>query len=347
MGHMSCAPNWIDDWRAMSVKTTNIRRQSGGAKPGSRNAVTRNGRARGAKNRRSWFAPDVVGARKSTIVLAVVPAVAATAVFVFLPALQGIRASLSTWQGFGPMNFVGLRNYTSALHNPLFWQSMRTTVVFTALSTVGIVGMGLVLAAAVSARTPGYRFYRVVWFIPGVAPVAAGAVFWASAFQPNQGAVNAVLGAVGLGAAHSWLANESQAIYPAIFVAIWTSVGFAFLLLLGSMEQVPISLYEAAKVDGASTLRIFFKITLPMIRPVLVIVTLLEIIWNFNSFTLMYAMTKGGPGYSTTTLPLLVYRESFQNLNYGPGSAMALLGSLFLLVIGAVSVWLNRSNQKV
>ena len=84
------------------------------------------------------------GGEEKAVLLLSVPAVAATAVFVFLPALQGIRASLSTWQGFGPMNFVGLSNYTSALHNPLFWQSMRTTVLFTALSTVGIVGMGLV-----------------------------------------------------------------------------------------------------------------------------------------------------------------------------------------------------------
>jgi raffinose/stachyose/melibiose transport system permease protein len=300
---------------------------------------------RGGKSRESWYAAGTVGARRRTTALAIIPALALTALFLFIPALQGIRTSLSTWKGFGPLHYVGFQNYTDALHNAIFWQAMSRTVQYTVLSTAGIVVLGLLLAAAVSAQTPGYRFYRVVWFIPGVAPIAAGAVFWASAFQPNQGVVNVVLGAIGLGNAHSWLADASLALYPTIFVTIWVHVGFAFLLLLGAMEQIPVSLYEAARVDGVGRVRTFSAITLPLIRPVLVIVTILEIIWNFNSFTVMYAMTKGGPGYATTTLPVLVYREAFQNLNFGPASAMAMLGSLVLLAMGAVSVRLNKSMQ--
>jgi raffinose/stachyose/melibiose transport system permease protein len=267
-------------------------------------------------------------------------------VFLFVPALQGIRTSLSSWSGFGDLTFVGLTNYTDALQDPLFWQSMGRSVLFTLLSTVGVVVIALLLAAAVSGGTPGYRFYRVVWFIPGVAPIAAGAVFWTSAFQPGQGIVNVVLGALGLGSNHSWLASSTLAIYPTIFVTIWTSVGFAFLLLLGAMEQIPVSVYEAARIDGAGKVRTFFAMTVPLIRPVLVIVTLLQIIWHFNGFTVLYAMTKGGPGYATTTLPVLVYREAFQQLNYGPASAMAILGGIVLLGVGIASVRLNRSGQE-
>jgi raffinose/stachyose/melibiose transport system permease protein len=274
------------------------------------------------------------------------PAVILMIVFLFVPALQGIRTSLSSWSGFGDLTFVGLTNYTDALQDPLFWQSMGRSVLFTLLSTVGVVVIALLLAAAVSGGTPGYRFYRVVGFIPGVAPIAAGAVFWTSAFQPGQGIVNVVLGALGLGSNHSWLASSTLAIYPTIFVTIWTSVGFAFLLLLGAMEQIPVSVYEAARIDGAGKVRTFFAMTVPLIRPVLVIVTLLQIIWHFNGFTVLYAMTKGGPGYATTTLPVLVYREAFQQLNYGPASAMAILGGIVLLGVGIASVRLNRSGQE-
>jgi raffinose/stachyose/melibiose transport system permease protein len=294
-----------------------------------------------------WYKTGIVGAKRRTAILALAPAAILMIVFLFVPALDGIRTSLSSWSGFGPLDFVGFSNYTDALTNPLFWQSMLRSVIFTVISTVGVVVIALILAAAVSGRTPGYRFYRVVWFIPGVAPIAAGAVFWTSAFQPGQGVVNVVLGALGLGSNHAWLASATLSIYPTIFVTIWSSAGFAFLLFLGAMEQIPVSVYEAARIDGAGTFRMFFSMTLPLIRPVLVIVTLLQIIWHFNGFTVLYAMTKGGPGYATTTLPVLVYREAFQQLDYGPASAMAILGGLVLLGIGIASVRLNRSRQEV
>jgi raffinose/stachyose/melibiose transport system permease protein len=293
-----------------------------------------------------WYRTGIVGARRRTALFALSPAVALLVVFLFIPALDGIRTSLSSWNGFGPLNFVGFSNYTDALANPVFWSSMYRSVTYTVLSTVGVVVIALLLAAAVSGRTPGFRFYRVVWFIPGVAPIAAGAVFWSSAFQPGQGAVNVVLGALGLGSNHSWLASPNLALFPTIFVTIWTSVGFAFLLLLGAMEQIPVSVYEAARIDGAGKVRTFFSMTLPLIRPVLVIVVLLQVIWHFNGFTILYAMTKGGPGYATTTLPVLVYREAFQQLDYGPASAMAILGGIVLLGVGIASVRLNRSRQE-
>jgi raffinose/stachyose/melibiose transport system permease protein len=300
----------------------------------------------GQRKQSRWYRTGIVGARRRTALFALAPAVALLVVFLFIPALEGIRTSLSSWNGFGPLNFVGLSNYTDALENPVFWSSMYRSVTYTVLSTVGVVVIALLLAAAVSGRTPGFRFYRVVWFIPGVAPIAAGAVFWSSAFQPGQGVVNVLLGALGLGSNHSWLASPNLALFPTIFVTIWTSVGFAFLLLLGAMEQIPVSVYEAARIDGAGKVRTFFSMTLPLIRPVLVIVVLLQVIWHFNGFTILYAMTKGGPGYATTTLPVLVYREAFQQLDYGPASAMAILGGIVLLGVGIASVRLNRSRQE-
>lgn len=317
---------------------------------GTRNDLPQGGSKDASTNRRAktsrWYRTGIVGARRRTAIFALAPAVALLVIFLFVPALQGIRTSLSSWNGFGPLNFVGFSNYTDALGSSLFWTSMFRSLVFTVLSTVGVVVLALLLAAAVSGGTPGFRFYRVVWFIPGVAPIAAGAVFWSSAFQPGQGVVNVLLGSIGLGSNHSWLASPTLALFPTIFVTIWTSVGFAFLLLLGAMEQIPVSVYEAARIDGAGKIRTFFAMTLPLIRPVLVIVTLLQVIWHFNGFTVLFAMTKGGPGYATTTLPVLVYREAFEQLNYGPASAMAILGGIVLLGVGIASVRLNRSRQE-
>jgi ABC-type sugar transport system permease subunit len=107
-----------------------------------------------------------------------------------------------------------------------------------------------------------------------------------------------------------------------------------------------VSLYEAAKIDGASEVRVFFAITVPLIRPVLTVVALLELIWTFNGFTVIWAMTMGGPGFATSTLPVLVFKEAFQDLNFGLASAMAVVGGVILMIVGIVSLRVGQSRQE-
>jgi ABC-type sugar transport system permease subunit len=288
----------------------------------------------------------LVGLRRRTVVLAVAPAMLLVAVFLGAPIVEGIRFSFSSWGGTGSAVWVGLGNYRATFTGS-FGSTLALTARYSFLSMAGIVIIALVLAEAVRSEARGSTFYRVVWFLPGIAPLAAVSVFWSLAFQPLGGAVDAVLGDVGLGSNHAWLAGPSTAIYPIIAVTIWASVGFAFLLLLGAMQQVPVSLYEQAKIDGASTARMFFSITVPLIRPVLTVVALLELIWTFNGFTVIWAMSMGGPGFATSTLPVLVYKEAFQDLNFGLASSMAVVGGVILMIVGIVSLRVGQSRQEV
>ena len=287
----------------------------------------------------------IVGSRASTIVWTLLPATLVMFLFLFIPGLLGLQLSFSDWPGVGPVNFIGAENYADVFADSVFWNSVRITLFVATASSAGIVAIATLLAAAVSARSPGYRFYRVVWFLPGVAPIAAAAVFWSTAFQPGQGVVNVIMGALGLGTDSAWLASEDTVLYPLIFVTVWASVGFAFILILGAMEQIPVSVYEAARIDGASTVRLFFSMTLPLATPVIIIVSLLQFIWNFNGFTVIYAMTKGGPGFSSSTLPVLVYLEAFLKLEFGRASAMAILSGLLLFVVGVLALRLSRTKQ--
>jgi len=291
------------------------------------------------------WAGGVVGLRRRTVVLAVGPAVVLLAAFLGAPIVEGIRFSFSSWGGTGDPVWVGLSNYRATLTGS-FGSTLALTARYSFLSMAGIVVVALVLAEAVRSGARGSAFYRIVWFLPGIAPLAAVSVFWSIAFQPLGGAVDAVLGDLGLGSNYAWLAGSSTAIYPVIFVTIWASVGFAFLLLLGAMQQIPISLYEAAKIDGASGARMFFALTLPLIRPVLTVVALLELIWTFNGFTVIWAMTMGGPGYATSTLPVLVFKEAFQDLNFGLASSMAVVGGVILMIVGIVSLRVGQSRQE-
>jgi ABC-type sugar transport system permease subunit len=208
-----------------------------------------------------------------------------------------------------------------------------------------IVGLAVVLASAVSSGVRGGKFMKVVWFFPGIAPPTAVALFWSSSLQPDSGIVNVFLRHIGLGGSHALLGSERSALFPIIFVATWASVGFAFLVILGATEAVPISIREAAIIDGANVRQIFTKITLPLIKPVLLTILTLEVIWNFNGFTIVWAMTRGGPGVSTEILPVYAYKEAFFFGRFGTAALIAVVAGVFLVIVGAIGTRLSRSAQ--
>jgi raffinose/stachyose/melibiose transport system permease protein len=276
--------------------------------------------------------------------LAASPALLVMIIFFAVPVVDGLRLSFSSWGGTGPIAWVGLENYRQTFAGG-FSSTLWLTLKYSVLCTAGTMIIAALMAAAVSFGAKGSRIYRVIWFLPGIAPIAAVSVFWASAFQPTSGVIDSITGAIGLGDTHAWLSSPTLAIYPAIFVTIWASVGFAFLVLLGAMEQTPVSLYEAARIDGASWPRIFYSITLPLIRPVIGVLGLLEAIWSFNGFTTIWGMTQGGPGFATSTVPVLVYEEAFRQSDFGLASSMAVIGGAILVVLGVVVLRISRTRQ--
>ncbi|PJJ65624.1 carbohydrate ABC transporter permease [Compostimonas suwonensis] len=275
---------------------------------------------------------------------ALVPAGIVLLVFFLVPLVALIRIAMSSWSGVGEMDWVGFDNFVTALTNEPFYAALWHSVVLAAIGAAGTIAVALVLAAFVSSRIRGSSFYRVLWFLPAIAPASAVSVFWALSVQPRTGLVNQMLGAIGLGDAHAWLSSPDAAIYVIAFVIIWHGVGFAFLLLLGAMEEIPVSVNEAAALDGVSTIGRFFRITLPLIRPVLGIVALLNVIWAFNGFTFVWGITQGGPGNSTEVLPVLVYKQAFVFGNFGPAAAMSILGGVVLLAIGLFTLRGQKST---
>jgi raffinose/stachyose/melibiose transport system permease protein len=277
---------------------------------------------------------------------ALIPVFVLLFLFLGLPVINSIQLSFSRWGGLGPLEPVGWQNYSDLVADEQMHYSARITILYAFSVAIGVVAIATVLAAAVSAGVRGHKFYKVVWFFPGIAPPTAVAIFWSSGFQPETGVVNTILGKLGLRDDYAWLASSETALYPVIFVGIWIAVGFAFLVILGAIEQIPISVREAATVDGANIRQQFFKITLPLIRPVLLIMLTLQIIWTFNGFTVVWAMTTGGPADSTSILPILAYKEAFRFGRFGTAAAMAVIAGIFLMIIGSLGIRLSRSEQR-
>lgn len=319
---MAAAPALSAAATSSSAASPRALRGSGplrGAGPGRRSGPGRGSLGRSTSRAVAW---------------ALLPAGAVVLVFFAIPLISLVRLSVSKWTGVGDMSFVGLDNFVRAFSDGVFYHALLNSVGLAAMGAGGTIVVALLCAALVSGRIRGAATYRVLWFLPAIAPAAAVSVFWALSVQPRTGLVNQLLGAVGLGGAHAWLSQPSTALYVVAFVIVWHGVGFAFLLLLGAMEEIPVSVHEAASLDGASVMTRFFRITLPLIRPVLAVVTLLNVIWAFNGFTFVWSITQGGPGNSTEVLPTLVYKEAFLFGHFGPAAAMAFIGGAILLILG-------------
>ena len=297
-----------------------------------------------SRKKKARIGLNAINVRSARITL--IPVFVLLFVFLALPMINSIQLSVSRWGGLGPLEPVGFDNYKFLFSDPQMRYSSRITVFYAFSVAFFVVAIATLLAAAVSANVRGHKAMKIIWFFPGIAPPTAVAIFWSSSFQPESGVVNVILGKLGLGNAYAWLASSDTALYPVIFVGVWSAVGFAFLVILGAVEQIPVSLREAAVVDGANMRQQFTRITLPLIRPILMTIFTLQIIWTFNGFTVVWAMTNGGPSDSTSILPILAYKEAFRYGRFGTAAAMAVVTGIFLMIVGTIGIRMSRSEQQ-
>lgn len=295
------------------------------------------------ENKTKWR--GIGGASPLSVGLGTVPALLLIGLFLGVPAILALRLSMSRWSGYGSPEFVGFKNYVEAFASNGFWGTVLLTIWFAAICSILTTIVAILLASAVNQKVKGHGFYKVIWFLPGLAPGAAVGIFWANSFLPDQGVFNIIRGWFGLSTDTALLSDPSTAFGPIIFVSVWASVGFSFLILLGAMQQIPRNLYEASRLDGATPRDQLWTITLPLVRPTVGVLLILAFIGSFNNFTTIWAMTRGGPGDATSILPVQVYVQAFQFTNFGPAAALAVIGSVFLIVVGGLGLRLSRSSQ--
>jgi multiple sugar transport system permease protein len=221
--------------------------------------------------------------------------------------------------------FAGADNYTKMLGDPRFWNSFELTVVYTATTVVLQMLIGLGLAILVMQIPRGQGVLRIAAIIPIVlAPVVVG-LFWRTLIlAPDFGVMDFIARAAGLGT-HDWLGDPQLALASVIVIHTWQWTPFAFLVILASLASLPPDIFEAARIDRASGWQRFWHITLPLIRPALVIVVIMRMMVALSAFAAIFAVTGGGPGSATEILNLYTYRTSFTELNFGYGAALAMV----------------------
>lgn len=248
------------------------------------------------------------------------------------------------WNSFQNINlampfmnsFAGFDNYVQMMSDPNFWHSLELTAIYTISSVALQVVIGLGLALLVMQIPRGQGVFRVVAILPIVlAPVVVG-LFWRTLMlAPNFGLIDFAVKALGLGAVN-WLGAPTPALISVIMIHTWQWTPFAFLVFLASLASLPVDVYEAARIDRANAVKRFIHITLPLIRPALVIVVIMRSMIALSAFAAIFAATRGGPGTATEILNLYAYRTSFVELNFGYGSALAVALLVITLAVSSV-----------
>ncbi|MGB3327456.1 MAG: sugar ABC transporter permease, partial [Thermomicrobiales bacterium] len=233
------------------------------------------------------------------------------------PAVFSLILSLFNWTMVEDPRFVGLDNFTTLANDDIFWKSLANTVKYTLYAVPPDIVIALVLAVLLNQQLRGMRLFRLAYFVPVVTSGALVAIVWRWLYQP-RGIINGVLGEIGVDP-QRWLADPTLVLPSLAVMAIWKHVGFNMLILLAGLQAIPAELEEAAKLDGAGPIRIFFNITLPLLRPVIVLCTILTTIGAFQMFDAAYVMTGGGPFYSSTTLVYYIYVRAFEQYQMGYG----------------------------
>lgn len=258
------------------------------------------------------------------------PALALVLVLFFVPLGAMAWMSLSSWPLVGTVRFVGLDNYARLLRDSSFLQALGVSLLFVVLVVPLTVLLGLGLALLVKNARRGVGAFRSIYFLPLVIGFAPAAYIWLWLLNPDVGLVNRALTDLGVTQTPiQWLARTGTAVFAALTLYVWKTVGFSMLLLMGGMQAIPPEIREAAAVDGAGRLRTFFSVTLPMMRRTVALVLVFSTVGAFLVFEPFYILTRGGPGKSTTGLVQWIFSTSFFDFRLGYGAA----GSFVLLAV--------------
>ena len=285
------------------------------------------------------------------LILFLLPAIVVYTLFMAYPLVNSMRLSLYTGEGLTPDRYVGFENYRELFNNPLwserFFNALENTFTFFAIHMLVQNTLGLLFASLLSSKLRGASIYRVIIFAPATLSVLVTGFLWTLILNPRWGMFNKILEMVGLGdLARPWLGDPDLALPAISLVSSWQWVGLPTMLFLAGFLNISEEVLEAARVDGAGVLQSFFYIKLPLLFPVIGLVTILTFIGNFNAFDVIYAMAgaRGEPAYTSDLLATFFYRTAIAGEhpvarpNMGIGAAVATV--TFLILLSGVSLWL-------
>jgi alpha-1,4-digalacturonate transport system permease protein len=254
-------------------------------------------------------------------------------IFIIYPALSGIRMAFYEWSVLEGHTFIGVQNFLTLFTDKMFWITLKNTLIYVGSVVPLLIIVSLGIGFLTSKAVKGIGIFRACYYLPTMLSLIMVGIAWRWILGNEIGILNFLIRTFG-GEPVSWLTSTTMAMISLIFVTVWQGAGFYMIIFIGGLQAIPDTVYEAAYIDGASKLQAFRHITLPLLKPTTLVVTVLATINAFKAFELIYVMTKGGPGYSTKFLVQNIYLTAFEEDRMGYAAAMSIV---LLIIIGLLT----------
>lgn len=268
------------------------------------------------------------------------PAFLGTFIFIILPIFVSFGLGFVEWDLISPPEFVGINNYKGLFSSGIFYEVLWNTLFYAFATALFSIIIPLALAYALDRKIKGTAFYKSAYFLPYVTPMIVIAIVWTWIFDPNYGILNWLLG---VGDSIKWLYDEKFAMPALIIVSVWKNIGYNMIIFLAGLQAIPDSVNEASEIDGATGIKRFFLVTLPLLTPTLFFVSIMTVISSFQVFDLIYLMTEGGPENSTMIMVYWLFKQAFEYFNIGKASAIAYILFIIILVLTLIQ-WITRKK---
>lgn len=265
-------------------------------------------------------------------------------IFIVIPACYGFYFSLTEWKGIGIPDFVGFANYVKAFGDAKFWRSFSRTSLYVVASLPLIMIVPLMLANLMVKEIRGRGFFRAAFYWPSMISFIVVGISFKFIFGDNTGVVNHLLSAF-QGFRVEWLTNQTTAMLVVVLATVWCRSGFYMVTYISGLQSVPLSYYEAARVDGASSIQQFLYITLPLIKPTTFLVMILGLIDLFKAYGLVISLTNGGPGTATKFVVQYVYEKAFRQQEMGYASALSMILLVVMACFTVLQFKVNKGGQ--
>ncbi|MBQ9324474.1 MAG: sugar ABC transporter permease [Clostridia bacterium] len=283
--------------------------------------------------------------QRKTALFFLLPNLIGFLLFVVYPVFRAALISLTNWNGFKQMDFVGFYNYGALFSDSTFRISLNNTLLYTIVTVPLSIAFGILMALLMNMKLPGIKVFRTIYFLPQITSMIAIGLVW-SLVLAKYGPLNQILIALGNTNPPKWISSTKYALTSVEIVSIWRSMGYNAIILLAGLQGIDAVLYEAAKLDGANAFQSFLHITIPMLSPTIFFCLVTQMISSFKVFDIIIAMTQGGPGRATNVLAYFVYNKSFVDSRFGYASAAAFIMFAIIMVFTAIQFrgqkkWVN------
>lgn len=283
--------------------------------------------------------------RKLFPYLMLLPMIVIFGVFLFYPALNGLKISFMKWDGINPQEFVGLKNYSKLLGDKAFWRAFTRTIAFTAMAVPGIYVAALGLALLLTREVKGSDFFRAVFYWPTMISSIVVGLSWRFMLGEDFGVINYMITTLGKSPV-KWLTDPKIAMGVIVFVTVWSLAGYYMVMFVAGIEAIPRDYYEAAQIDGASFWQQFRFITLPLLKATSLLVLVLSTVTVIKTYPLVYALTKGGPASATKFMVQYIQETGFEKSQMGYACAMAMVLFAVLAALTIAQFKLNKGGSE-